>query len=278
MMNSDKRHFLVVASASRGARFFVKNALRQGHDVTALCRAQDDAAALRRMTDLLKQTELTPGGQPAADRPGQLTARNLSILDPETYGQLLRANASIDAICCFVGVTKIKDMRNPECSLYSDTISAIAAGMQQSRNVEVYYHGSVGTEGVPGTSKTKWPAHASIFTNLTQRIFPIFYDVTRSENILANAAAEAGFEFVIFRPAALRNAPAKRKYGASFDTTGLDKADLPLRMAHKTISREDAAEEILRVSTLPDTERRQWYGHGVYLVDMKDTYWKARRT
>ncbi len=36
-----------------------------------------------------------------------------------------------------------------------------------------------------------------------------------------------------------------------------------------TISREDVAEEILRVSTLPDSEREMWFGHGVYLVDMK---------
>ena len=46
-----KRHFLVIASASRGARFFVKKAIQRGHRVTALCRARDDAAALERMEE-----------------------------------------------------------------------------------------------------------------------------------------------------------------------------------------------------------------------------------
>ena len=51
-----KHHFLVVAAAARGARFFIKKALRQGHDVTALCRAADDQAAHERMTRLLQSS------------------------------------------------------------------------------------------------------------------------------------------------------------------------------------------------------------------------------
>lgn len=39
--------------------------------------------------------------------------------------------------------------------------------------------------------------------------------------------------------------------------------------AKTTISREDVAEEILRVSLLTDSDRSRWYGHGIYLVDKK---------
>ena len=49
----------------------------------------------------------------------------------------------------------------------------------------------------------------------------------------------------------------------------MDDGALPLRDAKMTISREDVAEEILRVATLPEQERVRWFGHGVYLVDMK---------
>ena len=48
-----RHHFLVITAASRGAQFFVKKALQQGHSVTALCRAVDDAGALDRMQALL---------------------------------------------------------------------------------------------------------------------------------------------------------------------------------------------------------------------------------
>ncbi|MDC0255865.1 hypothetical protein OAK75_13270 [Bacteriovoracales bacterium] len=45
--------------------------------------------------------------------------------------------------------------------------------------------------------------------------------------------------------------------------------ELPLCNTKITISREDVAEEILRVETLSDKVRVQWHGHGVYLVDFK---------
>ena len=38
-LNQNKRHFLVIAAAARGARFFIKKALEQGHNVTGLCIA-----------------------------------------------------------------------------------------------------------------------------------------------------------------------------------------------------------------------------------------------
>jgi len=68
---------------------------------------------------------------------------------------------------------------------------------------------------------------------------------------------------VIFRPTGLTNSPAKRQYGYSFDTTGLNKEELPLRHAKMSISREDVVEEILRVATLPESERVKWHGHKV---------------
>jgi hypothetical protein len=49
----------------------------------------------------------------------------------------------------------------------------------------------------------------------------------------------------------------------------MDHEQLPLRHAKITISREDVAEEILRVANLHDDQRAVWHGHGVYLVDMK---------
>ena len=66
-----KRHFLVVAASSRGARFFVKKALQQGHAVTAICRAEDEAAALARMAGLLVEATLTEGGVAPSETPSQ---------------------------------------------------------------------------------------------------------------------------------------------------------------------------------------------------------------
>jgi hypothetical protein len=97
---------------------------------------------------------------------------------------------------------------------------------------------------------------------------PAAQDCFDSESLLAKAGA-TGLKFVVFRPAWLTTGPAKRSYGYCFDTTGMNNERLPLRDAKTTISREDVAEEILRVATLPDEERARWFGHGVYLVDMK---------
>ena len=36
-----------------------------------------------------------------------------------------------------------------------------------------------------------------------------------------------------------------------------------------TIGREDMAEEILRIATLTEIERKKHHGHGIYMVDMK---------
>jgi len=38
--------------------------------------------------------------------------------------------------------------------------------------------------------------------------------------------------------------------------------------AKTSIAREDVAEEILRVATLPDAERAIYHGHALYLADL----------
>lgn len=264
-----KNHFLVVAAASRGARFFIQKALRQGHDVTALCRASDAANALARMQGLLAQTALTEGGVEAAPTAGVLRASILNILEAETYSALLEDDPSIDRVCCFVGVTTFRQMMSRETQLYTKTMSAVVDGMRRSRWVEFFYHGSSGTEGAPGNSVSRLPANfrPRWLLNLGLKL-PAAQNCFESESILAAAASE-GMKFVVFRPAWLTTTPAQRSYGYCFDTTGMDNGDLPLRQTKTTISREDVAEEILRVATLADEERAGWHGHGVYLVDLK---------
>lgn len=259
----------MIAAASRGARFFIKRALEQGHSVTALCRAGDDEAALTRVHSLLANTALTDGGVPTADEPGALRARNLNILDPETYCSLLNEDPSISRICCFVGVTSVRQMMRRDDKLYSRTINALVQGMRESRWVEFFYHGSSGSEGRPGQSKPQLPDNfrPRWLLGLGLKI-PAAQDCFRSETLLAEAGL-TGLKFTVFRPAWLTNRPAKRAYGYCFDTTSMSHDSLPLRDAGTTISREDVAEEILRVATLPAQERHLWFGHGVYLVDMK---------
>jgi hypothetical protein len=264
-----REHFLVIAAAARGARFFIKKALEQGHSVTALCRAGDDHAALGRMEKLLSETKLTEGGIPAADVQGTLHASSQNILDSETYRLLLSNDPTINRICCFVGVAGFRQMMSRDEKLYTQTIEALVEGMGESRWVEFFYHGSSGSEGIPGHSRPQLPDNfrPRWLLRLGLKI-PAAQDCFDSETLLARASA-TGLKFVVFRPAWLTTAPAKRSYGYCFDTTALDNEMLPLREAKTTISREDVAEEILRVATLPEQERALWFGHGVYLVDMK---------
>lgn len=273
-MNHKKRHFLVVAAASKGARFFIKKALNEGHEVTAICRASDDQGALDRITKLIQETDLTDGGVKPAEVAGKLLASSSNILQFQTYKELLEDNLSIDAVCCFVGVTKLRDMLSCKHQLYTNTIGAIVEGMRQSRWVETFYHGSSGSEGIPGENIGKLPANFSAkwFLNLFLRL-PAVQNYLKSEGILAQSSVE-GMNFIIFRPAFLTKDIAKRRYGYSYNTTGLDKEELPLRHAKMTISREDVSEEILRVATLPEREREKWHGRGVYLVDMKKSFFR----
>ena len=264
-----RQHFLVIAAASRGARFFIKKALQQGHSVTALCRAKDDHAALKRIEEALADTTLTEGGIPSVDVPGTLRAKKQNILDSETYRSLLNEDPSINRVCCFVGATGFRQMMSRKDKLYTQTIRALVDGMRMSRWVEFYYHGSSGIEGIPGQGIPNLPNNFRPRWLLSLGLkIPAAQDCFDSETLLAQAAT-SGLKFVVFRPAWLTSEPAKRAYGYCFDTTGLDNEMLPLRDAKTTISREDVAEEILRVATLPDEERACWFGHGVYLVDMK---------
>ena len=267
---SERRHFLVVAASARGARFFVKNALLQGHSVTALCRAADAAAALARMEELLAGTTLTEGGLTPAGTPGKLTTNNSNIFKAETFKRLLTEDPSIDALCCFVGISDWKQMFKRENTLYTSTISAMVEGMRQSRWVETFYHGSSGSEGTPGQHRPELPANfrPRCLLNLFFKL-PVLVDYMASEGLLADAKGN-GCQFIIFRPAFLTSKPAKRAFGRSRDTTGMDKPELPLRLTTMEISREDVAEEILRLATLPPGERADWHGHGVYLADMKE--------
>ena len=266
-----KRHFLVIASASRGARFFVKKAIQRGHRVTALYRARDDAAAQERMEMLLSNTRLTAGGLPQADVPEKLEARALNILEPQTYRDLLNNELSIDSVCCFVGVVGVRRMMSQSERLYTRTIGALIEGMRASRWVEFLYHGSSGLEGPPGQARAELPAnfHPKWILNLGLKI-PAAQDCFESESLLANAALE-GMKFTVFRPAWLTTGPAKRHYGFCFDTTSMEDGLFPLRDAKTTIGREDVAEEILRVVTLPHDERARWFGRGVYLADKKSS-------
>ncbi len=263
------KHFLVIAAASRGARFFIKKALRQGHDVTALCRATHDEAALERINRLLEETSLAKGGVKASQKPGVLRTSSKSILEAKTYSSLLKNDPSINHICCFVGATTFRQMIDRNERLYTKTILALVEGMRCSRWVEFFYHGSSGSEGIPGENTARLPENfrPRWILNLGLKL-PAAQNCFESEKILAKAGAE-GLQFVIFRPAWLTTAPAQRSYGYCFDTTGMNKEELPLRAASKTISREDVAEEILRVANLPHEERAHWHGHGIYLVDMK---------
>lgn len=262
-------HFLVIAAASRGARFFVKKALQQGCSVTALCRAADDRAALRRIEECLADTVLVDGRNSPVDARGVLHASSRDILDFETYRSLLEEDPSINRVCCFVGVTSVRQMMRRDNKLYTRTIRALVKGMCESRWVEFFYHGSSGSEGLPGQNTPQLPANfrPTWLLNWGLKI-PAAQDCFASEMLLAKAGM-SGLKFVVFRPAWLTTAPAKRSYGYCFDTTAMKSGALPLRDAKMTISREDVAEEILRVATLPEKERVQWFGHGVYLVDMK---------
>ena len=200
-----RHHFLVIAAASRGARFFVKKALQQVHSVTALCRAVDDAGALARMQALLDKTPLTHGGLPSADTLGTIQAFDKNILDPETYQMALNQDSSIDRVCCFVGTTSLGQMLRRDIRLYSQTIQALITGMINSRWVEFYYHGSSGTEGIPGKNKPRLPENfrSHWLLNLGLKI-PAAQDCFKSEGLLAEASG-SGMKSVVYRPAWLTN-------------------------------------------------------------------------
>ncbi len=264
------RHFLIVASSSRGGRFFIKKALQSGHNITALCRAPSHEKAEERMGDLLEQTHLTPGGPDPSGTPGIFKARNYNILDPETYTTLLKEDPSIDGIISFVGPTRLKQMMSRTCTLYTDTIQAILEGMKKSRSVEVLYHSSVGTEGAPYDAVVGWPKPYPFLAGLVPFFLPVFKNVTLSERLLARSDLN-DLKFIVFRPATLTDAKAERHFGYSIDNSSDNQPTLPLKEAKTSIAREDVAEEILRVGTMPEAERAAFYGHALYLADLKSS-------
>lgn len=265
----ERKHFLVIGAASRGARYFIKKALLAGHDITALCRASDNESALKRIEENMATTVLSPiKDAPKADetKSGNLKVFSYDIQKEETYIKLLNEYPEINVIVSFVGPTK-NTLFNFKLNIYTSTITALVAGMRKSRFVEFYYHSSVGNEGIPGKSKTRLPAHYSWIQNaLFSIVVPVFKNLTKSENFLATITPE-GLNFVVFRPDALTDVMAKRNFLYTFDRAEYGKKDFDLRDASKFISREDVAEEILRVTTLPLDLRKVYFGHAIYLVD-----------
>ncbi|EQC48634.1 NADH(P)-binding protein, PF13460 family [Bacteriovorax sp. BSW11_IV] len=261
------RHYLVVAAASRGARLFIKKALLKGHNVTALCRAPSDELALKRMQDLLEDTVLTPTNELMAQVPGRLIAKSANILKSNTYVKLLMDDLTIDSICCFVGPTKFKDMMSPRCTIYTDTISAILEGLKEARLVDLYFHSSVGVLGQPVNARLAIPQNFPFYLHQVLKFIPVFRNLVKSERILGGNDLK-DFEYIVFRPASLTDGCAKRKFGYCFNETSYHDQMLPLKKAKLRISREDVAEEILRVTELDRQSRKKWVGQGVYLVDL----------
>ena len=110
-----ERHFLVIASASRGARFFVKKAIREG--IASLHSVARET--MRPRWSAWKRFSLKPGSPQADFVPGKLEARALNILEPQTYRDLLNNEPSIDSVCCFVGVVGVRRMMS-QSELYTN--------------------------------------------------------------------------------------------------------------------------------------------------------------
>ena len=260
-----KRHFLIVAAASRGARLFVNKALAQGHNVTALCRAGDHDTALQRMESLLANSDLTEGGAPRSTEAGQLKAHDCDILKPGTYRLLLDQDPSIDSIACFVGPSKITEMINPFNSTYTDTITAILQGMQKSRGVEVLYHSSVGVGGAPNAAYNYWPANFPALSSLVHIILPVFQNLKDSERLFESAEFQHR-DYIVFRPSTLKDTPA---IGGTISLSNLSRETphkAELSAAETIISREDVADEMLRIALLPKDVRCTLYGKSLYLT------------
>ena len=203
----------------------------QGHSVTALCRAEEDRVALKRIEACLADTVLLNGSIPPVYIQGTLHAGSRNILYSETYRSLFDEHSSSNRVCCFVGVTSVRQMMRRDEKLYNRTIQALVHGMRKSRWVEFFYHGSSGSEGLPGQNIPQLSANfrPEWILNWGLKI-PAAQDCFASEMLLVEAKL-SGLKFVVFRPAWLTTAPAKRSYGYCFDTTAMDDGGLPLRGA-----------------------------------------------
>ena len=143
--------------------------------------------------------------------------------------------------------------------------------MKISRWVETFVYGSSVSEGIlgqhrqlklPANYKLKWLLKKPGKTPATKNYF-------ESEHIFANAK-EDSLKFILFRPAFLTSGIAKRNIGLCFDSTELNNKELPLEKTKISLSREDVAEEILLVATLPEIERKKtpwsWHIFGRYEI------------
>lgn len=268
MSQTPKRHFLVVAATSRCARLFIKKALLGGHDVTALCRAPDDESALTRMRKVLDETEIADPPHPLSDRPGTLKASNRNILEASTYADLLSADEAIDSLCCFVGTTSSRQAMSPFTRLYTDTIRAILDGMTASRAVEVLYHSSVGAGGEPANAYVYWPDNYPSMSWAIAWVAPVFRNVARSERLFEKQEKPHA-DYIVFRPGSLKDHSAEGNYEVLVDLS--KKRPFKTELSHMKISigREDVANEMLRVATLPAEERKALYRSSLYIADRK---------
>ena len=262
------RHFLVVASSSRVARLFIKKALRNGHDVTAICRESDDKAALMRMEKLLSESTITPAETEINGSCGVLKAISRNILDPSTYSTILKQEPTIDSIFSFVGPSRLRDAMSSSYSIYTNTIKAIINGTAKNRSVEIYYHSSVGVMGIPAKARLELPANYTLIQKIGIHLVPVFRNVVESEKFLGESFNK-DLKYIVFRPATLTNRKASRNIGYSFNETSYKNEMLPLSKAKTTISREDVAEEILRVAELSQEAREKYFSNAIYLAEMK---------
>ncbi len=153
-------------------------------------------------------------------------------------------------------------------SIYTNTIKAIINGTAKNRSVEIYYHSSVGVMGIPAEARLELPENYSLIQKIGIHFVPVFRNVVESERLLGGALNK-NLKYIVFRPATLTNKKASRNIGFSFNETGYRNEMFPLSKAKTTISREDVAEEILRVAELSQEARENYYSNAVYLVEMK---------
>ncbi|NQY98818.1 MAG: NAD(P)H-binding protein [Henriciella sp.] len=236
--------------------------------MTALCRATDDDGALTRMREVLDETEITDPPRPPSDGPGKLKASNRNILEANTYADLLAADETIDGLCCFVGTTSSRQAMSPFTRLYTDTIRAILDGMAESRPVEVLYHSSVGAGGEPANAYVYWPDNYPSMSWAIAWIAPVFRNVARSERLFEEQN-QPHTDYITFRPGSLKDHSAEGNYHVLVDLSKKCPFKAELSEMKTSIGREDVANEMLRVATLPEQDRKALYGSSLYLADRK---------
>ncbi|MEM9841128.1 MAG: hypothetical protein AAF767_00710, partial [Pseudomonadota bacterium] len=206
--------------------------------------------------------------RPPSDGVGTLKASNRNILEASTYADLLVADATIDGLCCFVGTTSSRQAMSPFTRLYTDTIRAILDGMTESRAVEVLYHSSVGAGGAPANAYVYWPDNYPSISWAIAWVAPVFRNVARSERLFEQHETPHT-DYITFRPGSLKDHSAESNYEVLVDLSKKRPFKAELSDMKTSIGREDVANEMLRVATLPAEDRKTLYGKSLYLADRK---------